>query len=103
MVQLLSHRLADSLFVLDHNRGIGTRCRNGQPLFLQKGHVFLHAPSGLIQTILDGMANSRKALEIGRVKSKKGGVLRRFDDERVFEIDHREVSGYLIPAAFKMA
>jgi hypothetical protein len=39
------------------------------------------------------MADSGEALEIGRVKPKKGGIVRRFDDQRVFEINY-DISPY---------
>ena len=39
------------------------------------------------------MADSGEAFEVGGVKPKKGWIIRRFDDQRVFEINH-DISPY---------
>lgn len=43
--------------------------------------MFFHAPSRLVQAILDGMAYAGEPLKIGRVKPKKGGVVRGLDHQ----------------------
>ena len=63
--------------------------------------MFLHAPSRLVQTILDGMAHACEALQIWRIKTEEGWVFSSLDYERILQIDHERFSP--IPAAFKVA
>ena len=50
--------------------------------------MLFHPPAGLVEAVLDGVADSGESLKVGRVKSKKSGIIRRFDDERVLEVNH---------------
>lgn len=50
--------------------------------------MLLHSPAGLLEAVFEGVADSGESLKIGRVKSKKGGIVRRFDDQRILEVDH---------------
>lgn len=88
MVQLLLDRLTDSPFVLDDDGRIRACGWDGHPLVPQKAQMHFHPPAGLVEAVLDGVADSGESLKVRRVKSKKGGIIRCFDDERVLEIDH---------------
>jgi hypothetical protein len=50
------------------------------------------------------VTDARETLKIGRIKSKKGWIIRCFDHQRVLEINH-DISFYLPfrPAALRMA
>jgi|CXWL01.1.fsa_nt_gi hypothetical protein len=50
--------------------------------------MLFHPPAGLVEAVLNGVADSGESLKIRRVKSKKGGIIRCFDDERVIEVDY---------------
>lgn len=50
--------------------------------------MLFHPPAGLVEAVLDGVADSGESLKIGGVKSKKCWIIRCFDDERVLEVDH---------------
>lgn len=86
--ELSLDRLAHSFFVLDDDGGVGGWGRNGQLFFLQKGQMLFHSPPRLVQAILDGVADAAESLQIGGVKPKEGGIVRRFNDERILEVDH---------------
>lgn len=76
------------LFVLDDYGGVRTLNRNGQASLFQKSQMLFHAPSRLIQAILDGMPYAGEPLKVRRIKSKEGGIVCSFDHQRVLEIDH---------------
>lgn len=48
--------------------------------------MLFHSPAGLVEAVFNGVANSGESLKIRRVKSEKGGIIRRFDDKRVLEV-----------------
>jgi hypothetical protein len=85
---MLLDRLPHSSFVLDADSRIRAWGWDRQLLILQKGQMLFHPPACLVKAILDGMADSGESLQLGRVKPKEDGIIRRFDDERVLEIDH---------------
>ena len=88
MALLLLDRLTHSSFVLDDNGRIRAGGWDGHLLVSEKIQMLFHPPAGLVEAVLNGVADSGESLKIGRVKPKKCGILRRFDDERVLEVDH---------------
>lgn len=50
--------------------------------------MLFHPPAGLVEAVLNGVADSGESFKIGRAKSKKGGIIRCFNDERALEVDH---------------
>ena len=77
-----------SLFVLDDDGGILIWGGNRQTLLFEKRQMFFHPPSSLIQAIFDGMADTGEPLKIGRKEPEEVGIVRRFNHERIFEVDH---------------
>jgi hypothetical protein len=73
-------------------------------LFFEQFQVLLHAPPSLINTVFNGVPNAREAFEVRGVEPEKCWIVGRFDDQRVFEINHG-ISPYLPfkPAAFRIA
>jgi hypothetical protein len=51
--------------VLNRNPWITRRGRDGQTMFAKQGDVFLHAPLRFVKTILDGVADTSKAFQVG--------------------------------------
>src|SRR6266545_7013158 len=96
--------LGEGLLVLYGDFGIGVCFWNREGLLLEQFYVFLHAPLGLIKTVFNRVTDAREAFKIGRIKSKKGWIIRCFDHQRVLEINH-DISSYLPfkPAALRMA
>ena len=88
MASLVLDRLTYSSFVLDDDGRIRACGWNGHPLVPQKAQMLFHPPAGLVEAVLNRVADSGESLKVGRVKSKKGGIIRCFDDERVLEVDH---------------
>jgi hypothetical protein len=43
--------------------------------------VLLHAPPRLVKTIFDGIADARKAFQVGRIEPEEVGVFGGFYDE----------------------
>src|SRR5579863_234936 len=74
--------------VLDSHAGVRIRRRNRQALILQERDVLGHAPLGLVQTVLDRVANTGEAW-----------VSRGLDDQGITQIDHLCLS----PAALRIA
>lgn len=88
MASLLLDCLTDSPFILDDDSWIRAWGWDRQPLIFQKCQMFFHPPARLVETVLNGVADASEPLKIGRVKSKKGGIVRCLNDERVLEVDH---------------
>lgn len=88
MASLLLDGLTDSSFVLDDDGRIWAWGWDGHSLVLQNVQVLFHPPAGLVETVLNRVADSGESLKIGRVKSEKCGIVRCLNDERVLEVDH---------------
>src|SRR6185295_18315313 len=73
------------LLVLDEHSGIYSPRRYWQTLLPQELDMLLHPPSRLVQAIFDGMTDSRKPFEVGRVESEEIWILGGFDDQGVAE------------------
>jgi hypothetical protein len=79
--------LGEGLLILYGDFGGGVCFWNREGLLLEQFYVFLHAPLGLIKTVFNGVPDPRETFEIGRIKSKKGWIVRCFDHQRVLEIN----------------
>src|SRR5574341_150630 len=73
---------------LDDDPGVRVFLGNRQALLFQERYVLLDSPFCFVQAVLHGMADSCEPFQIRGVKSEKGRVLGRLDNERVLEIYH---------------
>jgi hypothetical protein len=66
--------------VLNRDLWFTCRSRDGQTLFAKQSDVFLHAPLRFVKTIFDGVTDTSKALQVGRIEAEEVGVFGGFDD-----------------------
>jgi len=56
-------------------------------MFAKQGDVFLHAPFRLVKTIFDGVTDTGKAFQVGRIEPEEVAVFGGFDREGVFQVN----------------